>query len=344
MREALPVISSTSKARGWGEPAVRAGRSARAVPSAENEEDARHTAPSRRRRRDWRAAAADAVMVVPALAIYVVLMVVPVLFAVYYSFTDYNGFPAQQPAYVGWDNYVKVFGSTDMQHAMIVTVIVAAVGSVAVNLVALGLAVLLQKSSRFNTFGRVVMFYPHVLSMLIVGFLWSAIVGPQGIVNTIRASFGQSNLPFLSDPSWALWTMIFVIVWAQFGVQLVLYLAGLQTVPAELLEAARIDGATRWQAFRNVTWPALAPTVTVALITSCISLLKTYDVVVSLTEGGPAGATRTVVYNILAVSFPQRSIGMASAQAVLLIIAAAALAFAVIALRRRAEEGAEALG
>src|SRR5699024_8881063 len=193
------------------------------------------------------------------------------------------------------------------------------------------------------TFARAVMFYPHVLSALIVGFLWQAILGPQGAVNNILTGAGQSALPFLSDPTWALATMIGVIVWGQFGVQLVLYLAGLQAVSAELQEAARIDGAHRGQVFRHVTWPALAPTVTITIVTSVLSLLKVYDVVLGLTNGGPGDATQTWAYEILAVSFANNKVGLASAQAVLLILVAVLLSFTIIALRRRAEPGADAV-
>ncbi|KUL32144.1 carbohydrate ABC transporter permease [Streptomyces regalis] len=295
-------------------------------------------------RRGRSQAATRAGMVVPAVMIYVGLLVVPVGYAVYYSLTDYNGFPSQTPEFTGLDNYREVFSSTDITAAMVVTGIVAAAGAALVNVAALGLALLLRQTNRFNTFGRIVMFYPHVLSALVVGFLWQALLGPQGVVNAMMEKAGASSLPFLSDETWALWTMIFVIAWALFGVQLVIYLAGLQTISPDLVEAARIDGAGRWQVFRAVTWPSLAPTVTVAIITSCLSLLKTYDVVVSLTGGGPAGSTKTLAYNILAVSFPERRVGLASAQAVVLVVAAAVLAFTVLALRRRAEEGAESVG
>jgi raffinose/stachyose/melibiose transport system permease protein len=222
----------------------------------------------------------------------------------------------------------------------VVTAVVAVVGSLLVNALALALALLLWRTTRVTAFARVVMFYPHVLSLIVVGFLWSAILGPQGAVNSLLDSLGSSPLPFLSDENWALGTLICVIAWAQFGVQLLIYLAGLQAVPTDLLQAARIDGAGRWQAFRHVTWPALAPSVTVALVTSMISLLKTYDVVVSLTGGGPAGSTKTFAYQILAVDFPKRQVGLASAEAVVLIVVAAVLAFAVLALRRRSDEAA----
>jgi raffinose/stachyose/melibiose transport system permease protein len=253
-------------------------------------------------------------MVVPALAVFVALLVVPVGYAVYYSFTDYNGFPTQTPQLVGFDNYVEVFDSPDVTGAMVVTAVVAVVGSLLVNALALGLALLLWRTTRFTAFARVVMFYPHVLSLIVVGFL--------------------------SDETWALGTLVCVIAWAQFGVQLLIYLAGLQAVPGELIEASRIDGANRWHTFRHVTWPALGPSVTVALVTSMISLLKTYDIVVSLTGGGPAGSTKTFAYQILAVEFPKRQVGLASAEAVVLILVAAILAFGLIALRRRADEAA----
>ncbi|MFF2325056.1 MULTISPECIES: carbohydrate ABC transporter permease [unclassified Streptomyces] len=300
------------------------------------------TLPSKQRQ--WRNAGVSISMVVPAVLIYSALLVVPVIYAFYYSFTEYNGFPTRVPEFIGLDNYRTIFGSDDMTSTMGITAVVAVVGAVAVNVAALGLALLLKRTNRFNTFGRVVMFYPHVLSALVVGFLWQAILGPQGVVNTMLEKVGTDSLPFLSDPDWALWSMILVIVWSLFGVQLILYLAGLQAVPEDLLEAAKLDGAGRWQTFRAVTWPSLAPTVTVAVITSGISLLKTYDVVVSLTGGGPAGSTKTLAYSILAVSFPQRNIGLASAQAVLLILAAAVLSLTVLFLRRRAENDAESIG
>jgi raffinose/stachyose/melibiose transport system permease protein len=284
----------------------------------------------------------EASMVVPALVVFVGLLVVPVGYAVYYSFTDYNGFPTQTPTGVGLDNYVRVFQSTDVRGSMVVTAIVAVAGSLVVNAAALGLALLLWRTTRFTAFARVVMFYPHVLSLIVVGFLWSAILGPQGAVNSLLDGWGASALPFLSDETWAIATLVGVIAWAQFGVQLLIYLAGLQAVSAELLEAARMDGAGRWQAFRHVTWPALAPSVTVALVTSMISLLKTYDVVVSLTGGGPAGSTKTFAYQILAVEFPKRQVGLASAEAVVLILVAAVLAFGVLALRRRHDQAAQA--
>ncbi|GAB6937364.1 carbohydrate ABC transporter permease [Isoptericola variabilis] len=292
-----------------------------------------------------RGALGRGLMTVPAALIYIGLMVVPVGYAVYYSFTEYNGIPSQTPEWVGLKNYTRIFTDPtgDMHSSLWVTGIIAVVGAFAVNAIALGLALLLRRTTPFTAFARAVMFYPHVLSALIVGFLWQAILGPQGAVNNLLTGSGRSALPFLSDPGWALATMIAVIVWAQLGVQLVLYLAGLQAVPADLQEAATLDGAGRVQVFQHVTWPALAPTVTVTIVTSVLSLLKVYEVVLGLTNGGPGDATQTWAYEILAVSFANNKVGLACAQAMLLIVVAGILSFTIIALRRRAEEGAEAL-
>ncbi|MFD2026276.1 carbohydrate ABC transporter permease [Promicromonospora aerolata] len=302
--------------------------------------------PPTRSRRGFASSLVNGLMTVPAAAVYTGLTVVPVGFAVYYSFTQYNGIPSQPPTWVGLENYARIIQDPigDLRPAVWVTTLIAVVGAFLVNAAALGLALLLRRTTPFNTFARVVMFYPHVLSALIVGFLWQAILGPQGAVNNLLESTGQSSLPFLADPDWALATLIAVIVWAQFGVQLVLYLAGLQAVSPELQEAARLDGAGGIQVFRHVTWPALAPTVTVTIVTSVLSLLKVYDVVLGLTNGGPGDATQTWAYEVLAVSFANNKVGLACAQAVLLVLVAGILSFTIIALRRRAEEGAEAVG
>jgi len=296
--------------------------------------------------RRLRRALLDSALTLPALVVYVGLMIIPVGFAVYYSFTRYNGIPSQAPQWVGWENYLRVFQDPagEMHSSVLVTAILAVIGSVLINLIALGLALLLHTRSTFNTFGRAVMFYPYVLSSLIVGFLWRALLGPQGAANTVLEQWGLERMPFLSDPNWSVGTLLGVIIWAHFGLQLVLYIAGLQAVPADLQEAARIDGASRWQVFRHVTWPALAPTVTITTITAMLALIKVYDVVLGLTNGGPGDATQTWAYEILGVSFANYKIGLACAQAVLLIIVAAILSFSIMAFRRRAEEGAEAVG
>ncbi|GAB2964501.1 sugar ABC transporter permease [Streptomyces pseudoechinosporeus] len=279
---------------------------------------------------------ASFVMVAPATVLYTVMLAVPVGLAAYLSLTDWDGYSAS-PNLVGGANYADLVSDPALRRAVTVTLLLAALGTIGLNVLGLGCALLLNGTSRANSFFRMVLFYPHVLSALVVGFLWSAILGTTGAVNTWITRRGGEVLPFLSDPDWALATLIAVVVWSAFGVNVVLYLAGLQAVPRSLIEAARIDGATRWQIFRHVTLPALGPSVTINLVLSLVTLLKTYDLVVSLTAGGPAGETQTVAYLILWNSFHDGRLGLGSAQSVLLMVVTALLAFAVARLRRNGE-------
>ncbi|MET7994556.1 sugar ABC transporter permease [Amycolatopsis sp. NPDC005232] len=291
------------------------------------------------RRRDG--GVATAVMVLPATVLYTVMLIVPVGLAIYLSLTDWDGYSAA-PAFVGGSNYGEVLSDPEFRRAAFVTLLAAVVGTVGMNVLGLGFGMLVSRTTRVSSILRTILFYPHVLSALVVGFLWSAILGTNGAVNSFLTSHGAKLLPFLSDPDWATATLIAVLVWAQFGVSTVLYVAGLQTVPQNLLEAARIDGATKWQTFRHVTLPAIAPVVTVNLVLSLVTLLKTYDLVVSLTSGGPAGQTQTLAYLILWNSFHDGRLGFGSAQSVVLMIVTAGLALVVTRLRRRADQGAHA--
>ncbi len=285
-----------------------------------------------------RTSLATASMVLPALVIFVLLLVVPVGLSFYLSLTDWDGFSAN-PAVVGLQNYADLVRDGEAVRAAGVTLFIALAGTALLNTFGLGFALLVNGRSRANSFFRMVLFYPHVLSALVVGFLWSALLGTSGVVNSFVTERGGSVLPFLSDPRWAQVTLVAVIVWAGFGVNVVLYLAGLQTVSRDLQEAATIDGASRAQVFRHVTLPALAPVVTVNLVLSLVTLLKTYDVVVSLTGGGPAGSTQTAAYLILNSSFANSTLGFGSAQSVVLMLITAVLALSVARLRQRSEQG-----
>ncbi|NUO60728.1 MAG: sugar ABC transporter permease [Hamadaea sp.] len=272
-------------------------------------------------------------MLAPSVVLYTVMTIVPVGVAIYLSLTDWNGF--SEAAFIGWDNYRHLFDDPNTQSAWYVTTIVAVSGTVFMIGGGLAYALLLKQSSRTNSFFRALAYYPHVISALILGYLWSAILGTNGAINNTVAKFGMGPIGFLFEEKLALISLIGVIVWAGFGFNVVLFVAALQTVPAELVEAAAIDGASRWQTNRRVVIPMIAPVVTVATVLNLIGLIRTYDLVVSLTGGGPAGATQTYAYVILARSFEGTKVGYATAQAVFLMVVSAVLALVVTALRNR---------
>ncbi|WTG54373.1 sugar ABC transporter permease [Actinacidiphila glaucinigra] len=280
-------------------------------------------------------------MTAPAIVLFTVMMLVPLVLSGYLSLTDWDGYTAQ-PAMIGLHNYRVLFDDPEVRHAAVTTAVIAVAGTVAINLAGLGTALAISTPGRLNTLLRTVFFYPYVISALIIGFLWSALLSTNGAVNTVLQAVGHAGLPFLSMPGWALVSLITVIVWSGFGFTLVLYIAGLQTVPASLIEAARIDGAGRWRTLRSVTLPMIAPIVTVNLVLTLVSLLRTYDLVLSLTGGGPAGTTQTAAYLILSESFQNNMLGYGSAQSVVLTVVTGIAALAVTMLRRRADTGVSA--
>ncbi|MDX3853190.1 sugar ABC transporter permease [Streptomyces sp. AK02-01A] len=280
-------------------------------------------------------------MTAPAVVLFAVMMLVPLVLSGYLSLTDWDGYTAH-PAMVGLHNYRVLLHDPEVRHAAGITAVVAVAGTVVINLAGLGVALAIATPGRLNTLLRTVFFYPYVISALIIGFLWSALLSTNGAVNTVLRAAGHAGLPFLSRPGWALASLIAVIVWSGFGFTMVLYIAGLQTVPASLIEAARIDGAGRWRTLRSVTLPMVAPIVTVNIVLTLVSLLRSYDLVLSLTGGGPAGSTQTAAYLILSESFQNNVLGYGSAQSVVLTVVTGIAALAVTLLRRRADAGASA--
>ena len=291
---------------------------------------------ARARRRET---AADIAMMAPPLVLVVCLIVVPIGIAVYLSFTDWNGFTTP-PHLIGFHNYVRLVQDPAVRHAAFVTLLITVVGTVACNVLGMGVALLLNRNTRINAVLRVLVFYPYVVGAVILGFLWSSILGTNGAVNAVLGA--KHSLPFLSNPTWALATVICVIVWSSFGVNVVLYLAGLQTVPDSILEAAKIDGASAWQTFWRVKLPMLAPTVTVNVVLVVIGLLRVYELILALTAGGPAGETQSFVYNILTSSFDNTQLGYGAAQSVVLMIVIVVVTVGITAARRRSEQAVSA--
>ncbi|WP_235032417.1 carbohydrate ABC transporter permease [Actinacidiphila yanglinensis] len=291
---------------------------------------------TRARRRET---AADIAMMAPPLILVAGLIIVPIGIAVYLSFTDWNGFTSP-PHTIGFRNYTRLIHDPAVKHAAFLTLLITAIGTIACNVLGLGVALLLNRNTRINAILRVLVFYPYVVGAVILGFLWSSILGTNGAVDAALGA--HHSLPFLSDPKWAIATVVCVIVWSSFGVNVVLYLAGLQTVPDNVLEAAKIDGASPWQTFWRVKLPMLAPTVTVNVVLVVIGLLRVYELILALTAGGPAGETQSFVYNILTSSFDNTQLGYGAAQSVVLMVFIVVVTIVITAARRRSEQAVAA--
>jgi len=312
--------------------AIRPEGAAAAVPSGH---------PATRSRLARRDSLTDLLMAGPALTLVIGFVLIPILIAIYLSLTNWDGFTFP-PKFIGLRNYIQLGQDPTVARAAGLTLLITVVGTVACNVLGLGVALLLNANTRVNALLRVLAFYPFVIGPVILGFLWSSILGTNGAINSLLDSAGQEKAPFLSDPTWATASVIAVIVWSSFGVNVVLYLAGLQTIPESLIEAARIDGASRWQTFWRVKLPMLAPTVTVNIVLVVVGLLRAYELILALTAGGPAGSTQSVVYNILSTSFTKSQLGYGAAQSVVLLVAIVIVTVIITGVRRRSEQAVAA--
>ncbi len=190
------------------------------------------------------------------------------------------------------------------------------------NVLGLVVALLLDRSGKLYNAMRSVFFTPMILSSVVVSVVWTRLLDTDGPLNQALRALGVDRPPnWLSDPDYALYSVASIISWQMLGFCVVVYLAGLQGIPVELQEASAIDGAGAFQRFRAVTWPLLAPSLTINTVVLLISAFKTYDYVKVITNGGPgAGTTATIAFNVLQTGFDANHVGYASAMAVTMLV------------------------
>ncbi|WP_426738200.1 carbohydrate ABC transporter permease [Plantibacter sp. 2H11-2] len=274
---------------------------------------------------------------VPAVAVYLLIVIVPTVQGGYMSMTDWSAFKLDA-TFVGFDNFVTLFQG-DSGDAAFRTLFIAIITVVAQNVLGLLLAVVLNGRLRGRNVLRTIIFAPMVVSPLVVGYLFKYIFGPPntGALNVVFKTFGLPQVDFLGNPTSALWIIILVIIWQFTGSTMIIYLAGLQGVPPELLEAASLDGASTWKKFWYVTRPLLAPAVTINLMIGLIGGLKVFDQIFAITGGGPAGSTETIS-TLIFKNFSQYGYyGLSAALAILLAIGVAILSLIQFAVLRRQE-------
>lgn len=277
--------------------------------------------------------------VVPILIVFVVLYLIPMVQSIYYSFTDFNGYVAT-PKFIGFTNYIRIWADSSMLSALGFTLFYAVATTVLVTALAIPLALILNRRFVGRGFVRSIFFFPAVPSVAILGLVWGFMLNPlgSGAINSIVGYLGMAPIPWLSDQTLAPISVVLVALWTQTGWHAMLYLAYLQSLPSDIFEAAKIDGANRWQEFKSLTLPLLTPAITVSQLLLLTSGLKVYDLPFTLTKGGPGFATRTLTQSIIENGIAQSDIGKASALGVLFLIAVGLIIVAQLALSRRLEE------
>ena len=266
---------------------------------------------------------------------FAVFTLVPVLFSVFLSFVSWKGGALDTIKWVGLDNYDTIFKTAKvaekgigyffnkvdlgitLKNTIFYTVI-----TVPLTLVfSIALAWFLNKAVKGAVAFRTILFFPYVASMVAICVCWNFMLMKNGPVNQFLNTLGiPFNKSWTADSSMAIWAIILVSVWRNMGYYMIIYLAALQGVPAELYEAATIDGAGRWKQFKHVTLPQLRPTTFFASIMMIISCFKIYDVVAIMTDGGPGRSTKMLVTYIYAEAFNNFNFGVASSIAMILLI------------------------
>ena len=278
----------------------------------------------------------EAVMfTLPALLPLLLFWLWPLGYIVYLSLTSWD-FMSPDKLFVGWENYQYLFTSSDFYQALRVTLLFG-LGSVIPTMVGgLGLALLMNRHMKGGSLFRMLLFSPWVTPTVAVSIAWSWIFEPEvGLANLLLGWFGASPISWLRDGDWALVAVLIVTLWKSIGWCMVFYLVALRNLPADLLEAASIDGAGWWDKFRGIILPLISPTTFFLSIILTIQSLQAYDQINVMTQGGPAGATRTLLYMYYQSAFESFNVGEASAIAVVIILICVLLSGISFLLGRR---------
>ncbi|MBM7831264.1 ABC-type sugar transport system permease subunit [Agromyces cerinus] len=273
-----------------------------------------------------------------AIALYAAFLLYPIVQSVIQSFTDRNPLKPES-SFVGFANYIELFQDPRLARSLGFTLVVVVFVTVVANTLGLMFAMLLNRSTVNYRVMRTLIFIPQVLSGVIVAFIWRSILTQNGLLNVTLQNLGLTDtaISWIGTPELATLSICVVVSWITIAFSTVVYTASLQSVPAELYEAAKVDGAGVFGRFRNVTFPMIAPGMTISVTLSLITTLKLYDVIAVLTGGGPANSTKSVAYYLIDVAFTNNRFGYSSAIAIFLLGLTALVAYTTTGLLRRRE-------
>lgn len=266
---------------------------------------------------------------VPQTILYALFFIAPIIGGIFYSFTDYNGI-SPNLNFVGLKNYQVVFSNSRFLKTVMFNLRYSALLVLFIVSLSLILALILNSSLKGKSFFRSVFFFPAVLPLLTMGLVFNSII-TKGIPQ-LGAAFGLKSweISLLSRPNTAMFAVLFVAVWQGLAIPTVLFLAGLQTVPKELEESASLDGASSQQKFRYITLPFLIPTLTMVFVLTLKQGLMVFDLIMSMTQGGPAGATESMAMLIYNHGFVERRLNVAMAEALILAVIVCIVSFVQI--------------
>lgn len=266
-----------------------------------------------------------ALFLAPAMILMFIFLILPIFASLYISLTDFNIYSLMdwtQAEFVGLENYAKLFNDEVFWKSLKNTLYFAVIGVPLAIFFALIFAVMMNKKDvKGKEFFRAGFYLPSITNTVAVAVIWGFILNPNyGFLNWILSFFGFEPINWLGNTTWAMPSIILFVVWKGLGHNIILFLAGLQNIPAHLYEAARIDGASKWQMFKNITLPMLKPTTFFVTVMTVIGYLQLFAEPYMLTEGGPLDSTLSVVLYMYRNGFKHFELGYASAIGYILFI------------------------
>jgi raffinose/stachyose/melibiose transport system permease protein len=276
-------------------------------------------------------------MYLPALAAVCFFILYPFLNGIKISFTNWNGF-SQTYDYVGFSQYTRMLKDPDTWLVVKNTLLYGVGSTILQNVIGLGYALLLNQRIYMKNFTRTIVYLPVIISPLIMGYIFYFFFAFQGgALNDLLVFFGLDKINALGDPKINIWLIVFVNTFQFVGIAMIIYLAGLQSISKDYYEAAQIDGASSFQQFKNITLPMLMPSITINMVINIIGGLKLFDVIISLTGGGPGYASQSMSTFMYDLYFNRQDAGYAATQGVFMAIIILILSLAALVYFKRKE-------
>lgn len=256
---------------------------------------------------------------IPAGLVLMIFFFIPFFQTIILSFQDYSS-SIYNAQFIGFENYVKLFNNPVFYKVLLNTFIYLFVAVPILAVVPLFLAILINQKIRGATLYKILIYLPVIVSIVVAAIAFKWLYADEGILNYIATSFGFQSIGWLTDPQWALFSVVIVTIWKGIGYYMIIYLAALMSVPQELYEACDIDGAGFFRKHLTVTIPHIMPTIALVTTISAISAMKVFAEIYVMTKGGPLNSSKTIVYYIYERAFENLDLGFASAMAVVLLL------------------------
>jgi raffinose/stachyose/melibiose transport system permease protein len=256
----------------------------------------------------------------PALLLFTLFVTWPVVEAAYYSFFNWNGYGAPSK-WVGLDNFIRVWNDPIFYHSLFNNLLIIVVSACIQVPLALALALMISDKSRSSVVFRAIFFLPYILGEIVAGLIWRYMYdGNYGVVAVVYRWFGQEAPQVLATQGWATAALLLVVVWKYFGFHMALFVAGRQGIGDDVLEAAKIDGASRWQSTWSIVLPLMRPVAVLSLFFSILGSLQAFAIIIALTDGGPSNSTNSAVSYLYNFGIKRMRVGFGSAIGVSLFV------------------------